>query len=142
MPVCASVGDWDRSGADPDEGSGLQALARPKSSTFTLPSGVTFTLRRLQVAVHDAALVGLLERLRDLAGDVDRLVDRQRAALQALGEILARDQLEHQERGAVGFLEPVDRRDVGVVERGEQLGLALEARETLRVAGDDGSAAP
>ena len=69
MPVWASVGDCDRSGADPDAASPLQALASPKSSTFTLPSGVTFTFAGLQVAVDDAVLVRFLERLGDLARD-------------------------------------------------------------------------
>ena len=46
------------------------------------------------------------------------------------------DQLQHQERRAVGLLEPVDRGDVRVVERRQQLGLALEAREALGIGGD------
>ena len=50
MPVCASVGDCE-SAAEPEavpEPSPVQALARPKSSTFTFPSGVTFTFAGLR----------------------------------------------------------------------------------------------
>ena len=59
-------------------------------------------------------------------------------ALQPLGEVLAGDELHRQEvRGrAVGerrALEAVDVRDVGVVERGQQLRLALEAGEALGI---------
>ena len=64
----------------------------------------------------------------------DRLVDGNRSALQALGEILALDELEHQVRLPVRFLEAVDGGDVGVVERGEDLRLALETSEPLGIA--------
>ncbi len=46
--------------------SAPSALARPKSSTLTLPSGVTLTFGRLEVAVDDALLVRRFERLGDL----------------------------------------------------------------------------
>ena len=83
--------------------------------------------------MDDALAVRLLERLGDLLGDLERLVDGDRAAREALLEVLAFDQLEGQERLPVGLLEPVDGGDVRVVERGEQVRLALEAREPVFV---------
>ena len=77
--------------------SPVQALARPKSRTLTLPSGRDLDVRGLEVAVDDALLVRGLERLRDLLRDGERLVERQRPALQPLGEVLAFDQLQHEE---------------------------------------------
>jgi hypothetical protein len=46
VPVWARVGDWERAadGELPSGSSPLQALARPKSRTFTFSSGVSFTL--------------------------------------------------------------------------------------------------
>ena len=48
VPVWASVGDCERSAEEPDVGSAEYALARPKSSTLTLPSGVSFTFAGLR----------------------------------------------------------------------------------------------
>ena len=83
--------------------------------------------------MDDALVVGLLERLGDLPRDLERLVDGDGAAREALLEVLALDQLEGEEGLAVRLLEPVDRGDVRVVERGEEVRLALEAREALGV---------
>ena len=49
-----------------------------------LAVGRQLDVRGLQVAVDDAVLVGLLERLGDLLRDRDRLVHGDRAALQPL----------------------------------------------------------
>ena len=88
--------------------------------------------------MDDALLVRRLERLGDLARDGDRLVDRHRPALQPLGEVLAEDELHDEHVGGrrVGQRDLVERVEVGdarVVERSEQLRLALEAREPVRV---------
>ena len=48
VPVCARVGDWERSADDPEAASPENALASPKSSTLTLPSGVTLTFAGLR----------------------------------------------------------------------------------------------
>ncbi len=42
------------------------------------------------------------------------------------------DQFEDEEAFAFGFLEAVQRPDVGVIQRGEEPGLAFEARESIR----------
>jgi hypothetical protein len=79
--------------------------------------------------------VSLLERLRDLAGDLQGLADLQRSAGQQLPEGLARDELQDEEAMAVTLLEAVDGRDVGVVQRAEDSRLALEARHAVGIAG-------
>ena len=88
--------------------------------------------------MDDAFLVRLLEGLGDLPGDPERLTDGDGTPLQALGEVLAFDELEDEKGLAVGLLEPVDRCDVRMVEGGEEVGLALEAGEALGVARDLG----
>jgi hypothetical protein len=98
VPLCASVGDCESSADEVVPAlSPAQAFARPKSRTLTLPSGVTFTFRRLEVAMDHTFLVGFLECLGDLLRDGHRLVNRYRAALHALREVLAFGQLHHQE---------------------------------------------
>ncbi len=79
--------------------------------------------------MDDADFVRSTEAFGDLPSDGKRLVDRKRAAGNAVGQRLALDEFHHQ--GAI--LDSVDLRDVRVVERSEHLRLALEARQALRV---------
>jgi len=83
--------------------------------------------------VDDALAVGLLEGLRDLLGDLEGLADGNRALREALLEVLALDELEREEGLPARLLEPVDGGDRRVVEGGEEVGLAAEAREALRI---------
>ena len=58
---------------------------------------------------------------------------RNRAARDALREVLALDQFHHQRGDAVALFEAVDRRDVRMIQRGEDLGLARETRQAIGV---------
>ena len=83
----------------------------------------------LDVAVHDAALVGGVERGGDLAEDVER--DRRLqagGAAQPLGEVAALDPAHAQIRPALVLAGLVDVDHVRVVERRQQPPLALEPR--------------
>ena len=77
-----------------------------------------------------------LERLGDLFRDRQRLVDRYRAARDRLRQILALDEFHHERVQAGRFLEPIDRRDVRMIERGERLRLALEPDQPFGVRGE------
>ena len=77
-----------------------------------------------------------LERLGDLFRDRQRLVDRHRAARDRLRQILALDQFHHEGVQAGRFLEPIDRRDVRMIEGSERLRLALESDQTFGVSGE------
>ena len=90
-------------------------------------------VRRFQIAVDDALLVRGFERLRDLARDRERLLNRQRTQRQTLGERRAFDEFEHEAADAVGLLHSIDRANVRVVQRRQHPRLAFEAREPLRV---------
>jgi hypothetical protein len=52
---------------------------------------------------------------------------------ESIRQRLALDELEDQRPEAARFFQSVERGDVGMVQRGEDLGFALEARETRRV---------
>jgi hypothetical protein len=85
-------------------------------------------VRGLDVAVHDAARVGLRERARDALPERQRLIDRQRPALEPRREILAVEPLHRQPELAGGADRVGDvADDPGVIELGEQLGLLREA---------------
>ena len=120
----------------PDAGPASSALARPKSSTLTVPSSRTLTLAGLRsrwitlasCAASRASAIWLAmpsASSRGIGPPGDPLL--QRGAL---------DQLQHQRSRAVVLLEAVDLRDVRMVERREQLGLALEPGQTIRVGGE------
>src|SRR5688572_32214845 len=81
--------------------------------------------------MNDALVVCRLDRLSDLPGDVQRLCDRHRAAVNAFGQRLALDQLEDQAFQIAAFLQPVDGGDVGMTDGGKELGLALKPRQPI-----------
>ena len=90
--------------------------------------------------MDDALLVGFFETFGDLPRDGDGFVRGDRAALQPFREVLAFDQLHGEEvnRGVVRqgrALKAVYVSDVGVIERGEDLRLALESRQPFRITG-------
>lgn len=72
---------------------------------------------RFEIAMHDPALVRGLERFRDLRGNAQRLVERQGAACDPLGERLPFYQLHDDEVTAVGFFHAEERGDVWMIER-------------------------
>ena len=66
-------------------------LARPKSSTLTRPrSARQHDVLRLDIAVHDAARMGLRERIGDLFADADRLRQRRKRTPRAAGRRASR----------------------------------------------------
>ena len=133
-----SVGECDSLAGPGRAALGRVGLGQAEVQHLHLAVGRDLHVRGLQVAMDDAVLVGLLERLRDLLRDGERFVEWDRAALQPVREVLALDEFHREEvdaRGVVerGALEAVDVGDVRVIERREQLGLALEARQALGV---------
>ena len=83
--------------------------------------------------MDDPLLVRGLERLGDLLRDRQRLVDRNRALCNSVGERRPLDQLHHERTDAVGLLQAVDLRDVRMIQRRQRLGFALEARQPLGI---------
>lgn len=90
----------------------------------------------LEVAMDNAAPVSVLESLANLTGDGQRVVHRKRTGVKALGQGNTFDQLHHQSMGTAGVLKAVNRADIGVIERGQELGFATQAGEPLRIAGE------
>jgi hypothetical protein len=65
--------------------------------------------------------------------DVQRLVDGHRPAAETVGECFAFDHLHDEKMAPRRFLEAVERGDVGMIQRCEDLGLSLESREAVLV---------
>ena len=90
---------------------------------------------RLDVAVDDAELVGEGERARDLAGELERPVDGERAlAHDHRLQVLAGDVLEDDELAALPLAAVDDRDDVRMREPCDRPRLAAEALDVLGVA--------
>ena len=89
---------------------------------------------RLEVAMHDAALVRRREPRADLPRDLDRLVFRQAADAPEQGrQILAVHVLHRQKQMAVGFADVVDAADVRMRDLPRRPRFVVELRELLRV---------
>ena len=86
--------------------------------------------------MNDPLLVRGFEGIRNLRRDRERLVDRDRALRDAVGQRRSFDQLHHERRRTLGSFQAVDRRDVEMAQRSEDLCLALEPREPLTVGGE------
>ena len=87
--------------------------------------------------MDDALRVRGFERIGYLPGDGQCVLERNRATRDAIGERRPFDHLEHERRRMIGGLEPVDGRDVGVIEGREEIGFPREARQTLRVVSEE-----
>ena len=83
--------------------------------------------------MEDALAVRRLERVGNLEREAQHLVHGHRRAHDALLERLAAHELEDEEADAVDLLEAVDRGDVRVVQRCEDVRLARESREPVGV---------
>ena len=69
-------------------------------------------------------------------GDVEELVELERAIADKVLERLAVEKFHGDEGAAVGFADVVDGADIRMVEGGSGLGFALEAGESLRIGGN------
>jgi hypothetical protein len=88
---------------------------------------------RFQIAMDDPLFVRRFHGLRDLPGDGKCFSGGDRTPRDAVRERRPVDQLHHQrDRGSRSF-QAVDRRDVRMIERGEDLGLTLKPSQSLRV---------
>jgi hypothetical protein len=107
----------------------IQRLRQAEVQDLHRAVGPHLDVGRLQIAMDDALSVRGVERVGNLPGDRQRLVERQGAARDAPGEVLALDQL-HDERV---LFDAVNGRDVRMIEGRERGGFALEPRPPLRV---------
>jgi hypothetical protein len=110
----------------------LPALAEPRTCGCDESSrGVTGTRACGRTSSHDDDPGPASDLLRNRRC----FVERNRPTRNALRQVLAVDQFQHQRLHAGRLLEPVNRRSMGMGQRGQRLGFAFEAREAIRVSG-------
>ena len=92
--------------------------------------------------MDDAPLMCSIKRIRDLLRDREGLGNRQAAEALVTArrdsrrERVAFDQFQHERADAVRFFQTIDRPDVRVIQRREDLRLPLESSEAFRIAGE------
>ena len=111
----------------------LECLGQPEVEDLDLVLRRNLDVRRVEVAVHDAALVRFLERQRHLQCDTQRLFRGQPPAGETFGEGFPLNHLHHDQLRAVDLFDLVDAGDVRMAECGQQFGLAHEACTPLLV---------
>ena len=141
MPACVApsvmVGELPQRRCRPAPVAVVHRLAEAEVEHLDLAVSGHHHVGGLQVAMDDAFLVGRGDRVRDLAGDGDRVVGRHRPRfLEHHVERLAVHEFEDEVRLRIGGFEAMDPGDVRVVQRREDLRLALEARDAIAVGGD------
>ena len=102
-------------------------------------------VRRLQVAMDDAALVREVERPRDLSRDVQGVALGQAAppwectrCLESLGKRVTAHELEYEKADVTCVFESVNRADVRMIEGRERASFAIEAGEPAGIAREGG----
>jgi hypothetical protein len=114
----------------------LERPCQPEIEHLDLTTWRQLDVGRLQVAVDDAALVRRLDGRGDPSGHPQCLLHLHPARAQPLLQRLPLDQLQHREADAVGFLEAVNRRDVGMRDRRQDPRLPLQLRQPLGIGGE------
>ena len=84
--------------------------------------------------MNDPVLVRGFERLGNLLRNRKRLVERDGPLSDSVGERRALDELHHERRLTVAVLQTMNLRDVRMVQRREDMCLALKAGETVWIA--------
>ena len=83
--------------------------------------------------MHDAPLVRRFQGFGDLSRDRHNLVQWNRSGRDAIRQRRTVDQLQDERVHTIGILETVDRRDIWMIERCEDLCFPPEAREPVSV---------
>ena len=110
-------------------------FARPKSSTFTAPVGVSlmFAGFRSRWTIPFSCAVSSASAICDAMAIASTIGSASFA--QPIRQRRPFDELEHERSHAVGLFDAVNRPDVRVIERREQPRFPLEPRQPLGIAG-------
>jgi hypothetical protein len=124
---------------------GRERLRETEIQDFHGPVVLDLDIGGFQITMNDACLVRDFERFGDLLADANDVINLQAvggvlgfglSCRNQVGERWSFDQL-HDQAGRWSFFKTIEVRDVGVIERRENLGLSLEPGDAIRIA-DDG----
>jgi hypothetical protein len=144
----AGAGSRDRLGGAGAGRRRLHRLGEPEVENLDLSIGQQEHVLGFEIAMDQILVVRGRESAGDLRRDVHRLAHRQRPGREPLAQRFAVEQFHDDEGLSVMGAELEHRDDVGMRERRDRLGFALESCEPLRISGDgrgqdlDGHVAP
>ena len=118
---------------------GAQHLGDAEIGDFDAASFVEQQVLGLDVAMHNAAVMGKLQRIAKRRDNGERLLGRELAGAQQLPEIRAIHEFHQQKIKAAGLAEIMNRNNVRVIQSGERLRLAGEAFGELGIVDAFGS---
>ena len=107
----------------------FEPLHQPEVADLGLAACGQEDVGRLQIAMDDAAAVGVFHAVGQRSHQPGRLARRLRRAVDLLGQAAAGDVFEREEGLAVVFADLVDLDDVGMLQLGHGHGLAAEPRQ-------------
>ena len=81
--------------------------------------------------MNDALLMGGFQRFGDLAGNGQRLIERDCVLHDAMSQCGPIDQLQDERPRVAALPQAVDAGDVGMIQRGKDFGLTLKAGRRL-----------
>ncbi len=110
-------------------------MAETKIQNFHVPARADKNICRLDVAVNNSAGMRCIQRVGNLDAEIEQLIELQRTALDAVLEGLALQQLHGDKVLAIGDVNFMDGADVWIIQRRGGPRLALEAFDSLRIAG-------
>jgi hypothetical protein len=113
----------------------LQGFRQTEVENLDGPIRTHFHIGWLQIAMDDSCLMGGFKRFRDLLSNAQRLIDGNRPERNSMGQVRSCDQFHDDRSNAVGPLEPIDDRDVRVIQRSQDFCFALEAGQPFGVRG-------
>ncbi len=116
----------------------LHRLRQAEIQDFDFPIDRSLDVLRFQVSVDDSLLVRFFQCLRNLKRDGQSFIEGQRPGFETFRQRRPQHELHDQRARSLGLLQAEDRSDVRVLELGEQLCFALEARQTLSILGEGG----
>ncbi len=111
----------------------LQRLGQAEVQHLDLPLEGDLHVRRLQVAVNDALLVGYLQSLGHLQGKAMGLLHREGSLRNPLRQGGTLHQFQNQRSHIARFLEAVNGADVRVIERSQEFRFSLKPAHSLRI---------
>src|SRR4029077_7055915 len=111
-------------------------LGQAEIEDLGLPAQRDEDICRLDIAMHDSARMGCVERIRNLDGDIEQLIHLERTARDAVLERLAFQQSHGDERNIFESINLVNGADMRMVQSGSGARLALKALNRLGIAGE------
>jgi hypothetical protein len=111
-------------------------LRQPKVQDLDLAVARHRNICWLEIAMDDAFLVGRFESLRDLSRNRERFIDGDLSSRDSAVQALAVHQFEHEELLTVGLVQTVDRANMRVIERGQDLRFTAKPRDSFEIVGE------